>query len=446
MTLPGFALKNATVTWWRSLTLGAFIFAIAFVMTLFGSFSTAVKERVDNVVVGGLTGHIQVRSDKSQEQDIVEFYNAGWDDIATLPASTVGVVTGFVRDLMPGARLVTRARRSVSLIHGTKREQSLLIGVEPGEGPSEEAFIMASGRSPDLDGSREIMLTQEQAKNLKASVGDTIQVVTRNAQGRISELDFAVAGVGDFVMLSLFSYKACFADISSARDLIGLAPEEATDLLIYLPDGGKAVDLGRRLAREIDAAGLTAVFQADAKLSSSVLSSEEGKLPGEKKPDKIRISTWQDMGKTFRGVGDAISVALTMLVVFIMIIVSILIVNLVSLMGMERYREIGTLRAIGYSRGLVIRLFMTEIMGVATAATCIGACAGVLLVLVLGKTGVPSPIPAMDFIMGKILYPRLSAGGVASTLAIIWLFAFVASLIPALRACSLQPAQTLREE
>jgi len=145
-------------------------------------------------------------------------------------------------------------------------------------------------------------------------------------------------------------------------------------------------------------------------------------------------------------VGDAISVSLTMLVVFLMIIVSILIVNLVSLMGMERYREIGTLRAIGYSRGLVIRLFMTEVMGVATAATCIGACAGVLLVMVLSKTGVPSPIPAMDFIMGKTLYPKLSAGGVASTLAIIWLFAFVASLIPALRACSLEPAQTLREE
>ena len=444
MTLPGFALKNATVTWWRSLTLGAFIFAIAFVMTLFGSFSTAVKERVDNVIVGGLTGHIQVRSDKSQEQDIVEFYSAGWDDIATLPASTVGAVMGIVRDLMPGARLVTRARRSVSLIHGTKREQSLLIGVEPGAGPSEEAFIMARGSAPS--GLRKIMLTQEQAKNLKASVGDTIQVVTRNALGRIAELDFTVAGIGDFVMLSLFSYKACFADISSARELIGLGPEEATDLLIYLPDAGKAVDLGRRLAKEIDTAGLTAVFQADAKLSSSELSSEEGKLPGQKKPDKIRISTWQDMGKTFRGVGDAISVSLTMLVVFLMIIVSILIVNLVSLMGMERYREIGTLRAIGYSRGLVIRLFMTEVMGVATAATCIGACAGVLLVMVLSKTGVPSPIPAMDFIMGKTLYPKLSAGGVASTLAIIWLFAFVASLIPALRACSLEPAQTLREE
>jgi putative ABC transport system permease protein len=446
MTLAGLALKNATVTWWRSLTLGAFILAIAFVMTLFGSFSTAVKERVDNVIVGGLTGHIQVRSDKSQEQDIVEFYSAGWDDIATLPASTVGAVTRIVRDLMPGARLVTRARRSVSLIHGTKREQSLLIGVEPDAVPSGDSFIMASGRAPGVNGSREILLTQEQAKNLKASVGDTLQVVTRNAAGRTAELDFTVAGIGDFVMLALFSYKACFADISSARELIGLGSEEATDLLIYLPDGGKAVDLGRRLVKEIGSSGLTAVFQPDARLSRDELSSEEGKLPGQKKPDKIRVSTWQDMGKTFRGVGDAISVSLTMLVVFLMIIVSILIVNLVSLMGMERYREIGTLRAIGYSRGLVIRLFMTEIMGVATAATCVGACAGILLVLVLAKTGVPSPIAAMNFVMGKTLYPKLSAGGVALTLAIIWLFAFVASLIPALRACSLKPAQTLREE
>jgi putative ABC transport system permease protein len=445
MTLTGFAMKNATKTWWRSLTLGAFIFAIAFVMVLFGSFGSAVKDRVDNVIVRGLTGHVQVRSDKSLEQDMVEQYGAGWDDIAVLPAATVGTVSRIVKAAAPDARLTQRVRRSVSLSHGSKREQSLLIGTEAGAGPSPDSFIMAGGRVPGAGGEREILLTQEQANNLKAAVGDLIQVVTRNTEGRIAKLDFTVCGIGDFVMLSMFGYKACFTDISAARELFGVHPDEATDLLVFLPDGSAAEEVARRLAAASVAAGVPAVRVGEL-VASGEISSDEGLLPGQKKPEKIRISTWQDMGKAFRGVGNAISVSLTMLVVFLMLIVSILIVNLVSLMGIERYREIGTLRAIGYPRGLVIRLFMTEIMTVATLAMAAGTLAGVLLVLLLGRTGIPSPVPALEFVMGKVIYPALSAGGVVLIMGIIWLFAFCASLAPALRACSLRPADTLRQE
>jgi putative ABC transport system permease protein len=262
----------------------------------------------------------------------------------------------------------------------------------------------------------------------------------------MSKRDFMVAGIGDFVMLSLFSYKACFADISSARDLIGLGPGEATDLLMFLQGGGMAETLARSMMADIKASGIPATFMADTMLSSEAAFSDEGKMPDRKTPDKVRISTWQDMGKTFRGVGDAIFISLTMLVVFLMLIVSILIVNLVSLMGIERYREIGTLRAMGFSKGLVIRLFMTEIMSVSTLAAVLGTGAGILLVLLLGTTGVPSPIHALDFVMGKTLYPKLTPGGTASIFAVIWCFAFGASLAPALRACSLRPAETLRQE
>jgi putative ABC transport system permease protein len=294
-------------------------------------------------------------------------------------------------------------------------------------------------------GAREILLTQEQAKSLKVSVGGTVQVVTRNTEGRIAKLDFTVCGIGDFVMLSMFGYKACFTDITSARELFGIRPEEATDLLAFLPDGSASAEVARRLAAASAAAGVPAVRVGEP-VASGGISSDEGMLPGQKKPEKIRISTWEDMGKAFRGVGNAISVSLSMLVVFLMLIVSILIVNLVSLMGIERYREIGTLRAIGYPRGLVIRLFMTEIMTVATLAMAAGTLAGVLLVLLLGRTGVPSPVPALEFVMGKVIYPALSAGGVVLIMGIIWLFAFCASLAPALRACSLRPADTLRQE
>ena len=327
-------------------------------------------------------------------------------------------------------------------MHGTKREQSLLIGVEPAVVPS-EAFLLAQGRSLRADGSREILLTQEQAKNLQASVGDTIQVVTRNALGRMSELDFTVAGIGDFVMLSLFSYKACFVDISSARALFALRPEEATDLLVFLPERRKPRP-GASGARD-RWRGNHSGFHDDAELSNETFTSEEGKMPDQKKPDTVRISTWQDMGKTFRGVGDAIFVSLAMLVVFLMVIVSILIVNLVSLMGIERYREIGTLRAIGYSRGLVVRLFMAEIMSVSTLAVVLGTGAGILLVMLLGSTGVPAH-PRPGLCHGQDPLPPAFPGRHGPDLRHHLVLRVRRPCFPALRACSLKPAETLREE
>jgi putative ABC transport system permease protein len=447
VTLIGFTLKNATVVWWRSLTLGAFLFCIALVMVLFDSMSLAVKQRVDNVIVRGLTGHIQIRPEKSAQTDMVEMYNTGWDDIAVLAAPTANAVRRIVEERLPDAVLTPRVRHSVSLFHGAKREQSLVIGVEPGFNGHSDAFLLAEGRYLSPGREREILLTREQANNLKAKVGDTIELVARNIQGLTAELDFRVCGIGDFIMLSLFSYKACFVDISSARLLLGLEPGDATDLITFLPQGDAAVDIGRELSRSCIARGIPAVFQADERLSSNELFAEEGLLPTQKTgPEKIRISTWQDMGKTFRGAADVISAILTLLIVFLMAIVSILIVNLIGLMGIERNKEIGTLRAIGYPKNLVIRLFMGEIMAVSALSAIAGALVGVALVLTLGRTGIPSPVPALDFIMGKTLYPRLSGGQVASILGIILAFSFGASLLPALRACSLKPADTLRDE
>jgi putative ABC transport system permease protein len=169
-------------------------------------------------------------------------------------------------------------------------------------------------------------------------------------------------------------------------------------------------------------------------------------LPNQKKkPEKIRISTWQDMGKTFRGIGEAIFLLLAALVVTLLLIVSILIGNLVTLMGIERYREIGTLRAVGFGRRLVTRLFMGEIMGVTAVFAAAGAAAGAALVLLLGRAGLRPPVSALEFVMGKSLHPVLSLAWVAGLLAAVEAFAFAASFLPARRACALPPAEAMSD-
>lgn len=445
MTLPGFALRNATAAWWRSLTLGLFLFVAVFTAVVAGSLGMAIRDRVDGVLDRGLTGHIQVRSDRTLEADMVEQYDAGWDDIAVLPPGAAAAVLELAGSRIPGAVVVPRVRRSVSLFRGSKRETTMMIGAPAASVDTTEAFLLSEGRP--LSGSgREVLLTREQAGNLRAKVGDAVTMVTRNRDGRTAVLEFTVAGIGDFIMLSLFSYKACFVDIGAARELAGLEAGESTDLLITLPRREEALARARELARACGERGVPAVVQADERLASADLHSEEGLLESQKKePEKVRISTWRDMGKTYRGIGEAIFLVLVLLVGVLLLIVGLLIGNLVGLMGIERFREIGTLRAVGFPRGLVTRLFLGEILGIAALSAAAGAAAGSLAVLLARRTGVRPPVAALEFVMGRSLRPVFSPAWTAGLLLAVTAFALAAAVLPARKACSMAPSDAMRD-
>jgi putative ABC transport system permease protein len=106
---------------------------------------------------------------------------------------------------------------------------------------------------------------------------------------------------------------------------------------------------------------------------------------------------------------------------------------------MERTREIGLLKAIGYGRGTVLLMFLTESM-------VIGLLGGVLG-LVLGFFGAYLLIQMMPFGFGEI---TLTPYFVPAELARIFLMAsalsIIAGLYPAWRASRLDPIAALRKE
>ena len=90
MRLLTLSLKNASVKWLRSLTLGLLIFLISIVMVLFNSFGLSIKSMVENVIIRGITGHVQIRSEKSFEADMVAQNNSGCDMLENLSSPCCG--------------------------------------------------------------------------------------------------------------------------------------------------------------------------------------------------------------------------------------------------------------------------------------------------------------------------------------------------------------------
>ncbi len=111
-----------------------------------------------------------------------------------------------------------------------------------------------------------------------------------------------------------------------------------------------------------------------------------------------------------------------------------------------RKKEIGTLMALGLTRGAVIRMFTLEGAFNAVLAAVIGAAYGIPLLGFLVAMGIPMPsvTEQMGFSMGDRMYPRYSAFLVLGTTALVFVVTAIVSYLPTRRIAKLQPTEALR--
>ncbi len=106
--------------------------------------------------------------------------------------------------------------------------------------------------------------------------------------------------------------------------------------------------------------------------------------------------------------------------------------------------EIGTLRALGFSRGTIMRAFLLESLGVAMVGFGVGAAGTVLLAAliqrVLGGIGF-----AAETFTTNVVTLRVGLGDLAAALAFAAAIGIVGGLLPAWRAARLTPVEALRK-
>jgi ABC-type lipoprotein release transport system permease subunit len=442
MLLP---VKNALVKWWRSLTLGLFILIISSCMVLFNSFAAAVRRNAESAVINAFAGDIQVRSEGSRESDMVTQYNSDWDAIEPIPASAVPAVEQAAVNSLPRSVIHGLARRSVSIKYGDRKQDAMLIGIDDDFVDYRTAFPLVKGRYIGPGARDEILLTEELATLYKIDVGDRVTVFTKNRYGLNAHAELTVCGIGNFLVLSLFSYSAAYTGIGTVRDLVRLGPDEVTDLVLYLRGQADPEAEARKLVNELSLHGLKATRAGAAPVKSADLRIQSiSEIKNQFKKDTgVKVSTSKDMGKTYQGMGDIVSAALNLFLSILLLVVFILITNLVFMTGFERFREIGTLRAIGISRGLILALFLGEIAFTAAVFSALGIGVGALAVAWAGRS-IESPFGFLDYIMGKTLSLRLDIPNCAAIFLILMGFTLAASFFPAHRACSIKPARALR--
>lgn len=142
-------------------------------------------------------------------------------------------------------------------------------------------------------------------------------------------------------------------------------------------------------------------------------------------------------------VGQFIFVLRGVLVVSFVIIfvVALIIVNNAMIMAtMDRVAEIGTMRAIGARRGMVVSMFLIETVVLGILAGALGCLVGVGFITWLGQVGVPAVSDQLVLLFaGPRLYPFITATQLVLGQAVVVLVALLSTLYPALLASRVQP-------
>lgn len=444
MKITLLSFRNATGNLRRTLTFGFFIFSATFILIFSNIFVLTAKSKVENVLTNGLCGHVQIRSESSREDDMAAQYTGKWDMLKPIDSEMIGKLDAILSEKFSNADTAKLVRRKAELHNGEISKDTMLIGLPDDMETYRDAFLLKEGHYLTPGNSNEILLTEEQASLLGVGIGDNVSVKTKNRYGLNEECSLEVVGIGNFIMLSLFSYNAGYTSDDAVRRLAAYTDDEATDIILYLTDKATADVALKELAAQMQLQGMKYTISADEKLKSEDLKISSISFDDDEDEVGIKLSTYNEMGENYKASGDAMFIAVGILSAVLLIIVSVLIINLVYMAGAERYKEIGTLRAVGFSRRLAVSIFMTEITGVSVISSALGSlfCAG--LVISSRVFDIKTPIPFLSYILGETLRLEFNPGVFASNFSLILAFSLAASFLPAYRACSVKPAEAIR--
>lgn len=271
--------------------------------------------------------------------------------------------------------------------------------------PSINPNEMVAGSPPA--GSTQVALDDGTAEQLGISPGDTVTLLLPSGQRR----EYTLSGTTRLRSAGGFGVSFVYWDLASAQRVL-LDPGQATSLAVLATPGASQNDLQRAITPLLPP-GVEAVT-------------------GEQLADQV--SRQLDTGLGFLN---------TFLLVFAIVsvfVATFLIYNTFSMLVAQRTRELALLRAIGASRGQILRSILVEAAIVAVVASLVGIVVGAAvargLQALFQAAGAPFPSGALVFV------PRT----IVVALGVGLLITLVSALLPARRASVIAPMAALREE
>jgi lipoprotein-releasing system permease protein len=268
-----------------------------------------------------------------------------------------------------------------------------------------------------------IIVGKELAKNLSLFIDDPVTVIS--PQGDITPVGmtprvkrFRVTGIFEFGM---FDYDSTFAyiSLSSAQEFLRIG-DVATAIEVTVKD----------------------IYQADA-----IAERIKGKLS-----DAYYTKDWMGMNQKLF---SALKLEKLMMFILLSLIVGVAAFNIIStliMLVMEKHRDIAILKTMGARRGSIMKIFVFEGFIVGLVGTFLGALFGLLIALNLQAiTGLLEQLFGFKAMPGDVYWisqlpSRVNILDVIIVIGVAMGISLLATLYPAWKASSFDPAEALRYE
>jgi len=321
----------------------------------------------------------------------------------------------------PHVKHVTPFLESEALIQSATQLQGIMLqGIIP---EYEQHNIinshMISGSLSSLsDGAYTIVIGQALARKLDVRLGETIRIILPNQtvftpMGRMPvQRTFTVSGV--FNVGSQVDDAMVYVHSRYGAKLIRKKGDGISHLRLYLDDAFNAKQVAQQLPLD------KTTFQ---------------------------LTTWNDSQGTLF---SAVKMEKNMMWLMLSLIVAVAAFNIVSALVMvviEKQGEIGILQTLGMDRLGILKIFITQGMFNGIFGVLLGAILGILLTLNLNDLLSFMGISVLGAGYGDQYLPmKLEMSNVVVIVLSALAMSFIATLYPAYRASTTQPAEVLRNE
>lgn len=320
-------------------------------VTLFRGYVLRTLEVIQTTIVNGQFGHLQIAKPEYWSQ---EFKNKK-DTLLTDYGALVEKVKAI-----PNVTAVSPRMKFYGLLSTENiSDSAMVIGIDPKQEKDFAVGLSILSGKVFAAGEKRIMIGSSLAKRLRVKPGDEVTLVTTTLDHVVNAMDFTVAGV--FATgAEEFDSVAAFAHIDDTQKVMN----------------STAVDVLKVSINSMDA--LDSVKGA--------IEREYGKL-------NLETRTWYQISDLFRKVESFYNTQTGLMFSILVFIVLLGITNTVSMSLNERIGEIGTLRALGQSRGSLLNQFMLESVYLCMGALGIGAIACYTITRLVNAAGIVTEIP-----------------------------------------------------
>ncbi|MFN4088515.1 MAG: lipoprotein-releasing ABC transporter permease subunit [Alphaproteobacteria bacterium] len=389
------------IAWFSLLGIALGVATLIIVMSVMNGFRAELMSRVL-----GINGHITVVAAMGGMKD--------FDATAERVRAITGVTS--VTPTVEGQVMATASGNASG---------ALVRGIRP-EDLARRDIVASNVRGDGLERFGEedgILVGSRLARRLGVGPGDVLNLVA--PQGSISPFGsvprmrgYRIVGVFE---IGMFEYDNSFIFMPMpAAQLFFQLPESASGLEVTVRDPDQARPVGRALQQALG-------------------------------PD-VRVYDWQQSNATFV---NALQVERNVMFLILTLIIVVAAFNIISSLIMlvkDKGRDIAVLRAMGATRGMIMRIFFLSGSSVGFAGTIAGFLLGLVFSLNIESIrGFLQSLTGTELFSAEIYFlsqlpAKVDPGDVASVVLMALVLSMLATVYPSWRAARLHPAEALRYE